>query len=151
MIGVGSYWFSFITLSVCLSLSTGSDHHYIFHHSNADDSNLQNTATPSLLPGLTDSLRVYNNHYYKGMYDCMTDNIVNLNDVKTEIMIISPGRMSTSLSTQDSFATCNTPVPLYDTFNHLCVTLDCHLYNMSSTMSVQLTLTTVVSVPFVIS
>ena len=46
----------------------------------------------------------------------MTDNKVKLkvklNDDKTEIMIISPSRMSTSLSTQDSFATCNTPVPL---------------------------------------
>ena len=62
----------------------------------------------------------------------MTDNIVKLNDVNTEIMIISLGRMSTSLSTQDSFATCNTPVPLYDTFNHLCVTLDRHLYFKSN-------------------
>ena len=62
----------------------------------------------------------------------MTDNKVNLNDDKTEIMIISTSRMSTSLSTHDYFATSNTPVPLYDTFNHL----DCHLYfesNMSST------------------
>ena len=77
----------------------------------------------------------------------MTDNNVNLNDDKTEIMIISTGRMSTSLSTKDYFATSNTPVPLYDTFNHLGVTFDCHLYfksNMSSTTSVQLTLNVVV-------
>ena len=60
--------------------------------------------------------------------ECMTDNKVKLNDVKTEIMFIFLGRMSTSLSTQDYFAPCNTPVPLYDTFNHLFVTLDCHLY-----------------------
>ena len=78
--------------------------------------------------------------------ECKTDNKVYLND-KTEIMIISTSRMSTSLSTQEYFATSNVPVPLYDTFNHLGVTLDCHLYfqsNMSSTMSVQLTLLVVV-------
>ena len=51
--------------------------------------------------------------------ECMTDNKVKLNDDKTEIMIISPSRISTSLSTQDYFATWNTPVPLYDTFNHV--------------------------------
>ena len=66
-ISVGSYLFSFSTLSLCLS--TGSDHHYIFHHSNADDSKLQNTATPSRLPGLTDSIRVYTDHYYKGRHE----------------------------------------------------------------------------------
>ena len=85
--------------------------------------------------------------------ECKTDNKVYLND-KTEIMIISTSRMSTSLSTQEYFATSNVPVPLYDTFNHIVVTLDCHLYfqsNMSSTMSVQLTLHVVVCVPFVIS
>ena len=38
----------------------------------------------------------------------MTDNKVKLNDDKTEIMIISPSRMSTSLSTQYSFATIGT-------------------------------------------
>ena len=84
----------------------------------------------------------------------MPDNKVKHNDDNTEIMIISPSRVSTSLSTQDYFATCNTPVPLYDTFNHVGVTLDCHLYfkyNMSSTMSLQITLNVVVSVPFVIS
>ena len=76
----------------------------------------------------------------------MTDNKVKHNDDNTEIMIISPSRVSTSLSTQDYFATCNTPVPLYDTFNHVCVTIDCHLYfksNMSSTMYVQHVLSTV--------
>ena len=51
--------------------------------------------------------------------ECKTDNKVYLND-KTEIMIISTSRMSTSLSTQEYFATSNVPVPLYDTFNHLC-------------------------------
>ena len=79
--------------------------------------------------------------------ECKTDNKVYLNYDKTEIMIISTIRMSTSLSTQVYFATSNTPVPLYDTFNHLGVTLDYHLYfksNISSTMSVQLTLHVVV-------
>ena len=59
----------------------------------------------------------------------MTDNKVKHNDDNTEIMIISPSGVSTSLSTQDYYATCNTPVPLYDTFNHVSVTLDCHVVN----------------------
>ena len=42
--------------------------------------------------------------------ECMTDNKVKLNDDKTEIMIIYPSRMPTSLSIQDSFATCNTSI-----------------------------------------
>ena len=36
--------------------------------------------------------------------ECLTDNKVKLKDDKTEIMFISPHRMSTSLSTQDCFA-----------------------------------------------
>lgn len=59
----------------------------------------------------------------------MTDNKVKLNDDKTEIMIISPSRMSTSFSIRDSFATGNTSVPFSVTVNHLGVTLDCHLYS----------------------
>ena len=42
---------------------------------------------------------------------CKTANKVFLNDDKTEIMIISTSRMSTSLSIQDYFATSNRPVP----------------------------------------
>ena len=61
--------------------------------------------------------------------ECMTDNKVKLNDDKTEIMNISPSRMSTSFSIRDYFATGNTSVPFSVTINHLGVTLDCHLYS----------------------
>ena len=43
-------------------------------------------------------------------------------------MIISPSRMSISVSIPNSFATGNTSVPFSDTINNVGVTLDCHLY-----------------------
>ena len=58
----------------------------------------------------------------------MSDNKVKLNDDKTEVMIIYPSRMSTSLSIPDSFAKGNPSVPFSDTINNLGVTFDCHLY-----------------------
>ena len=83
----------------------------------------------------------------------MTENKVKLDGYKTEVMSISPCRMSTSHSMPDSFATCNTSVPFSDTINHLGLLLTV-IYtsnSMPSTMSVQLTLNVVVSIPFVIS
>ena len=58
----------------------------------------------------------------------MTENKVKLDGYKTEVMSISPCRMSTSHSMPDSFATGNTSVPFSDTINNLGVTLYCHLY-----------------------
>ena len=57
----------------------------------------------------------------------MTDNKLKLNDDKTEVMIISSGRMSTALSIPESFDICNVSVPFSDTVKNLGVTLDCHL------------------------
>ena len=83
----------------------------------------------------------------------MTDNKVKLNYDKAEVMIISPSRMSISVSIPNSFATCSTSVLFSNTINNLGVTVDCHLYfsPMPLTMPVQITLNDVVSVPFVIT
>ena len=90
-------------------LSAVIERHSILHHPYADDSQLQNSATPDRLK------------------DWMTDNKLKLNDDKTEVMIISSSRMSTALSIPDSFDIGNASVPFSDTVKHLGVTLDCHL------------------------
>ena len=112
-------FFSFYTLP----LSAVIERHSIIHHSYADDSQLQNSATPDRLPDLIDSMRLC----IDDIKDWMTDNKLKLNDDKTEVMIISSSRMSTALSIPDSFDIGNAPVPFSDTVKNLGVTVDCHL------------------------
>ena len=100
-------------------LSTVIERHSILHHSYADDTQLQNSATPDRLPNLIDSMRLC----IDDIKDWMTDNKLKLNDDKTEVMIISSSRMSTALSIPESFGS----VPFSDTVKNLGVTLDCHL------------------------
>ena len=104
-------------------LSAVIERHSILHHSYADDSQLQNSATPDCLPDLIDSMRLC----IDDIKDWMTDNKLKLNDDKTEVMIISSSRMSTALSIPDSFDIGNASVPFSDTVKNLGVTLDCHL------------------------
>ena len=80
-------------------LSAVIERHSILHHSYADDSQLQNSATPDRLPDLIDSMRLC----IDDIKDWMTDNKLKLNDDKTEVMIISFSRMSTALSIPESF------------------------------------------------
>ena len=104
-------------------LSAVIERHSILHHSYADDSQLQNSATPDRLPDLIDSMRLC----IDDIKDWMTANKLKLNDDKTEVMIISSSRMSTALSIPDSFDIGNASVPFSDTVKNLGVTLDCHL------------------------
>ena len=104
-------------------LSAVIERHSILHHSYADDSQLQNSATPDRLPDLIDSMRLC----IDDIKDWMTDNKLKLNDDKTEVMIISSSRMSTALSIPESFDIGNASVPFSDTVKNLGVTLDCHL------------------------
>ena len=104
-------------------LSTVIERHSILHHSYADDTQLQNSATPDRLPNLIDSMRLC----IDDIKDWMTDNKLKLNDDKTEVMIISSSRMSTALSIPESFVIGNGSVPFSDTVKNLGVTLDCHL------------------------
>ena len=103
-------------------LSAVIERHSILHHSYADDSQLQNSATPDRLPDLIDSMRLCID-----VKDWMTDNKLKLNDDKTEVVIISSSRMSTALSIPDSLDIGNASVPFSDTVKNLGVTLDCHL------------------------
>ena len=104
-------------------LSAVIERHSIIYHAYADDSQLQNSATPDRLPDLIDSMRLC----IDDIKDWMTDNKLKLNDDKTEVMIISSSRMSTALSIPDSFDIGNASVPFSDTVKNLGVTLDCHL------------------------
>ena len=104
-------------------LSTVIERHSILHHSYADDTQLQNSATLDRLPNLIDSMRLC----IDDIKDWMTDNKLKLNDDKTGVMIISSSRMSTALSIPESFDIGNGSVPFSDTVKNLGVTLDCHL------------------------
>ena len=104
-------------------LSAVIERHSILHHSYADDSQHQNSATPDRLPDLIDSMRLC----IDDIKDWMTDNKLKLNDDKTEVMIISSSRMSTALSIPESFDIGNASVPFSDTVKNLGVTLECHL------------------------
>ena len=104
-------------------LSAVIERHSILHHSYADDSQLQNSATPDRLPDLIDYIRLC----IDDIKDWMTDNKLKLNDDKTEVMIISSSRMSTALSIPDTFDIGNASVPFSDTVKKLGVNLDCHL------------------------
>ena len=99
-------------------LSGVIERHSILHHSYADDSQLQNSATPDRLPDLIDSMRLWTDD----IKDWMTDNKLKLNDDKTEVMIISSSRMSTALSIPESFDIGNASVPFSDTVKNLGVT-----------------------------
>ena len=80
-------------------LSTVIERHSILHHSYADDTQLQNSATPDRLPNLIDSMRLC----IDDIKDWMTEKKLKLNDDKTEVMIISSSGMSTALSIPEYF------------------------------------------------
>ena len=104
-------------------LSTVIERHSILHHSYADDTQLQNSATPDRLPNLIDSMRLC----IDDIKDWMTDYKLKLNDDQTEVMIISSSRMSTAPSIPESFDIGNGSVLFSDTVKNLGVTLHCHL------------------------
>ena len=101
-------------------LSTVNERHSILHHSYADDTQLQNSATPDRLPNLIDSMRLC----IDDIKDWMTDNKLKLNYDKTEVMIISSSRTSTALSIPESFDIGNGSVPFSDAVKNLGVTLE---------------------------
>ena len=108
-------FFSCYTLPLSLSLSTVIERHSILHHSYADDTQLQNSATPDRLPNLIDSMRLC----IDDIKDWMTDNKLKRNDDKTEVMITSSSRMYTTLSIPESFDIGNGSVPFSDTVKNL--------------------------------
>ena len=76
--------FSFVSFyfrSILSPLSAVIERHSILHHSYADDSQLQSSATPDRLPDLIDSMRLC----IDDIKDWMTDNKLKRNEGKTGI------------------------------------------------------------------
>ena len=94
-------------------------YNYLNFRSYADDTQLQNSASPDRLPNLIDSVRLC----IDDIKDWMTDNKLKLNDDKTEVMINSSSRISTALSIPVYFDIGNGSVPFSDTVKNLGVTL----------------------------
>ena len=85
-----------------------------------------NYATPDRLPDLVDSMRLC----IDDIKDWMTDNKLKLNDDKTEVMIITPSRMSTVLSIPDSFDVGNAPPAQKRTFANISQPFVEHLFGV---------------------
>ena len=96
------------------------DSHSVFHHSFADDTQLQNSAPPQQV----DELMQQCVHDVKSW---MTHNKLKLNDDKTEALIISAPRISNSIPLPDSLTVGNPTVCFSQSAKYLGVMLDMHL------------------------
>ena len=107
------------------SLSTVIEKHSVLHHSYADHSQLQKSATLHQIPDLFLSMQ----KCIDEIKSWMTLNKLKLNDDKTEAMITFSGRKSRSLSFSfpDMITVGCASVSLSDSVKNLGVTLDCHL------------------------
>ena len=113
-------------------LSDIIDSHSVLHHSFADDTQLQKSSTPqnfdSLLMSVQDCI-----HDIKSW---MSFNKLKLNDDKTEIMIVSSPRMSTSVPVPDSVFVGNSTIQFSSSVKNLGVILDSNLSMHSQVLSV---------------
>ena len=100
-----------------------TERHLIHHHSFADDTQLRKSAPPQHVSELVQSMqeRVHDVKLW------MSSNKLKLNDDKTEAMIVSPQRMSTSLPMPDSLTVSTSNVMFSQSVKTLGVTLDTHL------------------------
>ena len=97
--------------------------HSVLHHSYADDSQLQKSASPLEIPQLVQS-----------MQDCIADvrswmtlNKLKLNNDKTEVMLLSSPQMSHKISCPSTMTVGDATVPFSSSVVNLGVTLDHHL------------------------
>ena len=96
------------------------DSHSVFHHSFADDTQLQNSAPPQQV----DELMQQCVHDIKSW---MTRNKLKLNDDNTGTLIISLPRISNSIPLPDSRSVGNSTVRFSQSARFLGVTFDIHL------------------------
>ena len=106
-------------LSLCLPLLT----HAIIHHSFADDLQLQMSAP-------TDRI----SEILRSMQSCMgdvkawsTENMLQLNDNKTELMLVTSKRNKHLHNLPASITIGNAQIPFKQSVKNLGLTLDCHL------------------------
>ena len=97
--------------------------HSVLYHSYADDTQLQKSSSPAQLPELLRTMEMC----VDDIRHWMTANKLKLNDDKTEVMIVSSGRKSTSTSLSHTLSVGNASVSFSNSVKNLGVTLDCHL------------------------
>jgi hypothetical protein len=106
--------------------------HSVLHHSYADDTQLQKSADPKGFDTLVNSMQ----ECIRDVKSWMTFNKLRLNDEKTEVMVVSSPRISTSLQLPDSITIGNATVPYSDSVKNLGVTLDSHLTMHAQILSI---------------
>ena len=104
-------------------LSAIIDSHSIIHHSFADDLQLQMSAPPDIIFELLHS-----------MQSCISDvkawataNMLELNDSKTELILVTSKRSKHLHNLLTSIIIRNAQIPFKLSVKNLCFTLDCHL------------------------
>ena len=97
--------------------------HSILHHSYADDSQLQKSASPEKIPDLINDMQ----SCISDVKSWMTINKLKLNDDKTEVMILSSPHMRHKLKIPDNMTIGNASIPFSKTVKNLGFTLDNHL------------------------
>ena len=104
-------------------LSAIIDSHSIIHHSYADDLQLQMSGPPDRISELLNS-----------MPSCISDvkawatvNMLNLNDNKTELMLVTSKRTKHLHSLPTSISIGDAQIPFIKSVKNLGFTLDCHL------------------------
>ena len=106
--------------------------HSVLHHSYADDTQAQKSADPKSFDSLMHSMQ----ECILDVKSWMTFNKLKLNDDKTEVMVVSSPRMSTSIQLPESITIGNATVPFSSTVKNLGVTLDSHLTMQAQVLTI---------------
>ena len=116
-------------------LSVINDSHSIIHHSFADDFQLQMSAPPDNISELLHSMQLCTGD----VKAWATANMLELNDNKTELVLVNYNRTKHLHNLPTSITIGNAQIPLKQSVKILGLTLDCHLtmnahvYNIART------------------
>ena len=98
------------------------DSHSIIHHSFADDLQLQMSAAPDEISELLHSMQPC----MSDVKACATANMLNLNDNKTELMLVTSKTTKHLHNLPTSITIRNVQIPFKEFVKNLGLTLDCH-------------------------
>ena len=113
-------------------LASVIDNHSVIFHSYADDTQLYKSSPPDHLPELLQSIEACTSD----IKSWMTLNKLKLNEEKTEVMIVSSSRKSTSTNFPNFLSIGNASVSFSHSVKNLGVTLDCHLTMQAHVLNV---------------
>ena len=105
------------------TLSAIIDSHSIIHHSFADDLQLQMSAPPDRISELLHSML----SCISGVKACATAKMLELDDNKTELMLVTSQRTEQLHNLPTSITIGNAQITFKQSVNNLGFTLDCHL------------------------